>query len=1028
KMEDPLDRETLIREPLVIYLWSAASYFTPLLGAFLADSYVGRYRMIVFGSICSLLVIHSYKISIDTGGIRSSSLAFGADQLGNGRHGGGIFESFFSWYYVSTSVSVLVGVTFVVYIQENLGWKVGFGVPAVLMFISFVPFILCSPFYVKSKPKPGLLTGLAQVVVAHQTVKLSSYHSSDEGAAHVMPSPKLRNPEEDLTPDGRAIDPWSLCTVEQVEELKALIKVIPIWSTGMIMSLSMCQTSLPVLQLVTMNRHITSNFEIPAGSFGSFFIISMTIWVALYNRHQKINGKPTRLSIKQRMGAGILLSSASTAAFAIVESVRRAKAIEEGFSDDPKGVVNMSAMWLLPHLMLGGVAQALNVIGQFEFYYSEFPKSMSSIAANLYTLGMSVANMVASLMLSVVDDLSGREGESWVSSNINKGHYDYFYWILSSFILANFMYYLACSMAYGPFRNYEAAGTDHAMEESEEKRMDNSIAVEEKAPLVSDKKEPRKGGLVTMPFIIVNETFERVASYGLSGNMIFYLKNEYHMETAAGSTLLFLWSALSNALALFGAFLSDSFLGRFRGTFILWLTAMIPDLKPPPCDQFFQACSSATAGQLAILVSSFCLISIGAGCVRPCSMAFGADQLDNKEKPNNEGVLQTFFNWYYAATALSTVFAFTVVVYIQDNLGWKVGFAVPAVVMLFAALMFLVGSSFYVKVKASSSLFTGFFQVVVASFRKRDLDLSPGNTAQWFHENDQDIIVPTNNLRFLNKACMIRDPQEDLNPDGSASNPWNLCTIEQVESLKAILRVIPIWSTSFMMTITMKQTSFTTLQASIMDRHITSDFEIPAGSFNVFTIVTVILWIAFYDRILVPLLTRHTGRRNGLRPKVRIGVGLLFSCLSCAAAAVVETIRRRIAVEEGLEDQPDAVMSMSAFWLIMSPILIGFADAFNAIGQIEFYYSQLPKSISSFAMALMTLGMAVGDLLSSGLVKVVDDVTSRNGKESWLSNNLNKGHLDYYYWLITGLSIINLVYFLVCYWVHGPSKDKKTEE
>ena len=110
--------------------------------------------------------------------------------------------------------------------------------------------------------------------------------------------------------------------------------------------------------------------------------------------------------------------------------------------------------------------------------------------------------------------------------------------------------------------------------------------------------ESRKGGFRTIPFIIgtqiyspffftksfssslftnvppffyffilwitVNESFEKVASYGLLPNMIFYMLNDYHMEVANATTILFLWSALSNGLALVGAFLSDSYLGRFR--------------------------------------------------------------------------------------------------------------------------------------------------------------------------------------------------------------------------------------------------------------------------------------------------------------------------------------------------------------------------------------------------------------------------------------------------------------------------------
>nr|XP_027085258.1 protein NRT1/ PTR FAMILY 1.2-like isoform X2 [Coffea arabica] len=58
-----------------------------------------------------------------------------------------------------------------------------------------------------------------------------------------------------------------------------------------------------------------------------------------------------------------------------------------------------------------------------------------------------------------------------------------------------------------------------------------------------------KGGLKTMPFIIVNEAFERVASQGLMPNMILYLTRIYHFQTVTASSILFIWSALSNGLA-----------------------------------------------------------------------------------------------------------------------------------------------------------------------------------------------------------------------------------------------------------------------------------------------------------------------------------------------------------------------------------------------------------------------------------------------------------------------------------------------
>lgn len=55
-----------------------------------------------------------------------------------------------------------------------------------------------------------------------------------------------------------------------------------------------------------------------------------------------------------------------------------------------------------------------------------------------------------------------------------------------------------------------------------------------------------------------------MASTGLNANMILYLINEYHMANVRGTSALFIWNAVSNFMPILGAFLSDSYLGRFR--------------------------------------------------------------------------------------------------------------------------------------------------------------------------------------------------------------------------------------------------------------------------------------------------------------------------------------------------------------------------------------------------------------------------------------------------------------------------------
>lgn len=545
-----------------------------------------------------------------------------------------------------------------------------------------------------------------------------------------------------------------------------------------------------------------------------------------------------------------------------------------------------------------------------------------------------------------------------------------------------------------------------------------------------------KGGLITMPFIIANEAFERVASYGLLPNMILYFIMDYGMSLTKGQNILYLWNAATNFTPLFGAFISDSYLGRFLtialgsissllGMILLWLTAMIPEARPGPCDpRTPQLCKSASSFQHFLLYASFGLISIGAGGIRPCSLAFGADQLDKRDNPKNERVLERFFNWYYASASLSVVIALTGIVYIQDHAGWKVGFGVPAILMFLSASLFLLASSLYIKQTVRMSLFTSFLQVIRVSYKNRKLALPPHDSDGWYHHQKDSIhYVPTDKLRFLNKACIIRKP-EDITSDGVATNPWTLCTVDQVEELKILIRVLPLWSSGIMMSINISQSSFQLLQAKSMKRHLIGSFEVPAGSFGLFTVISLFVWIVIYDRAVLPLASKIRGKPVHLGVKLRMGIGLFFSLLGMVASAIIEHVRRKKAIEQGLLNNPMGLVNMSAYWLVIQHVFNGLAEAFNAIGQTEFYYSEFPKSMSSIASCMFGVGMGVANLLASLILSTVDDITSRGGKESWTSTNINKGHYESYYWLLAVMTSVNLVYFGVCSWAYGPCVER----
>ncbi|WCJ42506.1 Major facilitator superfamily protein [Euphorbia peplus] len=557
------------------------------------------------------------------------------------------------------------------------------------------------------------------------------------------------------------------------------------------------------------------------------------------------------------------------------------------------------------------------------------------------------------------------------------------------------------------------------------------------------KAKRQKGGLRTMPFIIANEAFVYVATIGLQANMIKYLTTEYNMTIFAGASILFLWSAITHFTPLLGAFLSDSYLGRFRvivigsfttllGLILLWLTTIIESARPPHCDQKYgilQGCASPDGAQMLFLILALGLMSLGVGGAKSCSVAFGADQFDNSNNPENEKTLQSYFNWYYASNGIALAISLTFMVAIQDIAGWVIGFGVPVGFMIMSSVLFLMGSSWYVKIKADSSMFSSFAQVISASWKNRHFSLSENDLSSWYCQSGSKLVRPTHKHRFLNKACITRNPENDLDDNGSAINPWNLCTVKQVEELKSLIKVLPLWSTGIMVAVTLNNRSFPLIQAETMDRPFFGKHRIPAASFSVFSMLSLILWVAIYDRILIPMIAKYTKNPRGLTNVQRMGFGIIVSCIATTIAGFVEHKRRAMAIQEGFIDIPNGQVQMSAMWLIPQHCLLGVSEALNDIGQIEFYYSQFPKTMSSVGISLWSVGAGFGNLVGNLIVLILKKATNKDGI-SWVSDNLNRGHYDYFYWVLSCLSILNFFYFLVVSRAYGVEDSKiwATEE
>ncbi|XP_010552600.1 PREDICTED: putative protein NRT1/ PTR FAMILY 2.14 [Tarenaya hassleriana] len=522
-------------------------------------------------------------------------------------------------------------------------------------------------------------------------------------------------------------------------------------------------------------------------------------------------------------------------------------------------------------------------------------------------------------------------------------------------------------------------------------------------------------GWKAMPYILGNETLETLATFGLVSNFMVYLGREYHMDQVQAATLINTWTACTNLSPVVGAFISDSLVGKFPtivfgclaellGMVILTLTALIPGLRPPPCTAVDE-CVGYTNGQMSILILGLSWLVIGSGGIRSCSVPFSIDQFDVSTQEGREGS-RRFFSWYYTTRTIVLLISQTLVVYVQNDISWSIGFAIPSVLMVVAIVMFLSGSRFYVYVKPEGSVFSDVAQVFKSAYRRRkaaQISSELGDFCDPFLPKIQPSEELTDQFRFLNKAAIGRDNGDE--GDGECREKWEVCSVKQTEDVKSIISIIPIFATSIIgfLAINQQQT-FTVSQALEMDLHVPgTSYQVPASCITVISLITIGIWIPFYDAFLVHPLEKLTKQEGGMTLLQKVGIGNIFSIIAMLVSGVIEHMRR---------DSALGGSELSVFWLAPPQILMGFAQVFTFVGLIEFFNKQVPTRMRSIGNSLMWLALSASGYVSSMVVNVVHDVTGRDGGESWLTDDVNTSKLDYFYFFVAGVSTLNLIFYL----------------
>ncbi|XP_064091461.1 solute carrier family 15 member 2-like isoform X2 [Macrobrachium nipponense] len=198
---------------VIYHVWAMMCYFTPLLGAIIADTVLGRFRTIFYISIIYVLgnavlslsaitpffpsldpkigvaMTGLFLIALGTGGIKPCVSAFGGDQFVLPQQEKELTR-FFSIFYFSINTGSFLSTYTTPLLRDDVKcfgqdcYALAFGVPAVLMVIALVWFLIGNKYYIKKPAGSNVLVEVTSTISHALKMKRKSPKMRDHWLDH----------------------------------------------------------------------------------------------------------------------------------------------------------------------------------------------------------------------------------------------------------------------------------------------------------------------------------------------------------------------------------------------------------------------------------------------------------------------------------------------------------------------------------------------------------------------------------------------------------------------------------------------------------------------------------------------------------------------------------------------------------------------------------------------------------------------------------------------------------------------------
>jgi len=578
-------------------------------------------------------------------------------------------------------------------------------------------------------------------------------------------------------------------------------------------------------------------------------------------------------------------------------------------------------------------------------------------------------------------------------------------------------------------------------------------------------------------FILIMEGAERLCFYTFSGSINIFMRNELDFPQAQSSSLLAVFNTLVYLTPLLGGYIADASWGRYKtigvfGTLYLIGVALMTLSSYPP-----------DKTEWLFMISFFGCIALGAGGIKSNVVTMGGDQF-NLDIPEEIEQKERYFNYFYWVINIGALVSYFVLAQMATEpeefglwpgWGFFATFGISTGALLLALTSFFAASGRYIYKPPSGSATAKIFAVIFDAAREKGMGklLLTGTAVVFLGVIVgvvQAFLLPgpaQDGMTYAAFACAVIGIACVLIPttgmptwlDPHAREGYSLINADQMQQhdstehrVMMATRVVSVLFNTVSFQVVYAAMSFFALSACQMDVDIGGGVQINATMLNAADCIAIIVVVPLLDSYIYPWFTAKLGRK--IKATEKYMCGIVLSVAAIVVAAQLEIARKHAPFlaacpDDDFEPAPLAptaaptgtmddkfysdnsgcysqcaavgvkMSDFSVWWMAIPFFLVGTAECLCNIPMYDLCYTQMPPAYRSLAQAVFLFMTAVGNMLTGAFITALAE---------YITDDLNDGHLEYFYYLCVAFVLLFIPINLYCFSQFTEFDDKIIED